>query len=240
MLYLPYGPYDGTAASGTSGQSKGEIKRRGQTEKERKRERGEITRTEQDPPPKHPPLYWPAGYPFITHRSHLPQLRPLSFQNLWAGWDGGINYMITAQGLLSSCTSAQTPPGRKEPLYLENIDCTCIHWAQEPPFPEITSTLLFPRIRLLAAQPSQSHYEKILLLRVKHIAKAQPHLPEPDSKQSLFQALSLLPSVCCTIWSSGVPLWGDRKEDKPTLPKGCNFLQSSGLQQAVVGGILGN
>lgn len=38
MLYLPYGPYDGTAASGTSGQSKGEIKGRG--ERDRDRERG--------------------------------------------------------------------------------------------------------------------------------------------------------------------------------------------------------
>lgn len=87
MLYLPYGPYDGTAASGTSGQSKGEIKRRGETEKGG-REREEVTRTEQDPPPKHPPLYWPAVYPFIIHRSHLPELQPLSFQNLWGslGW----------------------------------------------------------------------------------------------------------------------------------------------------------
>lgn len=86
MLYLPYGPYDGTAASGTSGQSKGEIKGRG--ERQRKKEKEEITRTQQDPPPKHPPsLYWPTVYPFITHRSHLPRLWPLSFQNLW-GWLG--------------------------------------------------------------------------------------------------------------------------------------------------------
>lgn len=87
MLYLPYGPYDGTAASGTSSQSKGKRKGRGETEKEREREREEITRTEQDPPLKHLPLYWPALYPFITHKSHLPQLQPLSFQNLW-GWLG--------------------------------------------------------------------------------------------------------------------------------------------------------
>jgi len=39
MLYLPYGPYDGTAAPGTSGQSKGEIKGRGERERQRKKER---------------------------------------------------------------------------------------------------------------------------------------------------------------------------------------------------------
>lgn len=38
MLHLPYGPYDGTAASGTSGQSKGGEKEEG-GETERKRER---------------------------------------------------------------------------------------------------------------------------------------------------------------------------------------------------------
>lgn len=68
--------------------------KQGRDKKERRdrergeREREEVTRTEQDPPPKHPPLYWPAVYPFIIHRSHLPELQPLSFQNLWGslGW----------------------------------------------------------------------------------------------------------------------------------------------------------
>lgn len=74
MLYLPYGPYDGIAASGTSGQSKGEIKGRGG--RQRNKEREEITRPEQRQPPKHSPLYQPAVYPFTSDRCHLLQLQP--------------------------------------------------------------------------------------------------------------------------------------------------------------------
>lgn len=100
--------------------------------------------------------------------------------------------MNIAQGLLSSHTSAHTPLSRKELVYLEKTECTCIDWAQEPPFQGITSTSLFPRIKFLTAQPSQSRCRKILLLQAKHIAKALPHLPGPASKQSLFWA----PSLC--------------------------------------------
>lgn len=148
--------------------------------------------------------------------------------------------MNTAQGLLSSHTSAQTPTAGNMPFIWRTLNVLAQTGHKKPLFPEITSTSLFPRIRLLAVWPSQIHYRKILLLQAKHIAKAQLHLPEPDSKQSLFQALALLPSSVAQSGAMGVPLRGDGKKDKPTLPKGCNFLQPSGLQQALVGGILGN
>lgn len=128
-----------------------------------------------------------------------------------AGWGGGISYRNTARGLLPSHRSPQQ-------------EGTPLFGKREAPFPR---ELLPPSSPESAFQQLHlpSRYRKILLLPAKHIAKARPHPPELESKQRLFQAPSLLPSACCTIWSDGVPLWGDRKEDKPTLPKGCNFLQ---------------
>lgn len=56
--------------------------------------------------------------------------------------------MNTTQGLLSSHTSAQTPPSRKEPLYLENTECTCIDCAREPLFPRDNIHLPLPQSKI--------------------------------------------------------------------------------------------
>lgn len=123
MLHLPYGPYDGTAASGTSGQSKGEKKIKRGGERDREKEREEITRTERDPPPSHPPKVLGSSVTLQRRQISPPPAvatilpKPLGL----AGMEG-----LATGAQPEGCCLPTEARDRKEPLYLEK---------REAPFP---------------------------------------------------------------------------------------------------------
>lgn len=139
MLYLPYGPYDGTAASGTSGQSKGEIKGRG--ERDRDRERGNNknwTRPTDETFPTVLTSSLPFHHPEIssapTATTVLP--KPLGL----AGMEGSSTSTLS-KGCRLPTPWHRSPPAGRNPFIWKTLH----RLGTKPPFPRHNMHLPLPQ-----------------------------------------------------------------------------------------------
>lgn len=148
MLYLPYGPYDGTAAPGTIGQSKAEIKGKGERDREREKESGNNknwTRSTTEASPTVLASSSPFHHPQISSPSAVVTVLPKSLG--LARMEGSPTWT------LPKCCSLPTPQHRlptagNMPFIWRTPNVLVQTGHKKPLFPEITSNLPLPQNKI--------------------------------------------------------------------------------------------
>lgn len=139
MLYLPYGPYDGTAASETSGESKRETK--GRREKDRDRERGN-NKNWTRPTPETFPIVLTCSLPF-----HHPQISSPSTATTvlpepleLAGMEGSPTSILPEDCCLPA-PRHRSPPAERNSFIWKTLH----RLGTKPPFPRDNIHLSLPQ-----------------------------------------------------------------------------------------------